>query len=72
MQSLGSCPAWWIIQPACTPRHRSLLPGCLHPLHPIDVGTRQPFPPGLAQPLLILPPKRIWKMSSQLSRFMKA
>lgn len=32
----------------------------------------QPFPPWLAQPLRILPPKRSWKTSSQLSLFMKA
>lgn len=31
-----------------------------------------PFPQGLAQPLRILLPKRSWKTSSQLSRFMKA
>lgn len=75
VHSLGSCSAQRLIQPACAPGHRSPLPGYLHPSCPISVGyngTRQPFPRGLAQPLLILLPKRIWKTSSQLSRFMKA
>lgn len=65
--SLSSCPAQRLIQPARTPRHCSPSPGACAPRAPSVQDILAP-----AQPLLILPPKRIWKTSSQLSRFMKA
>lgn len=62
---------------SCLPVLPGIAPSSLHPCIPCalsvsTVGTCQPSPPGLAQPLRILLPKRSWKTSSQLSLFMKA
>lgn len=62
---------------SCPPVLPGIAPSSLHVCTPCTlsvptVGTCQPFPRGLAQPLRILLPKRSWKTSSQLSLFMKA